>query len=307
MNFQDVEAARQHYRRKTKRAWLIAGAAILTILVIAIILQSSHSMMLSALLIFFPAFFALVISIIAISLVTRKEFDVYRKAYKAYFVEQNLRKAFSNLTYSHEKGLNRELIRATGMIYTGDRYSSNDLTIASYKNVNFLQADAHIEVKHTDSDGDTTYNTIFRGRIMIYEFPKKFNFKLEIIGKRFFAYRLPRGSADGRKMAKVSTESVEFNKNFKVYGEDGFEAFYILDPAFMVKIQNIAEHYKYNLLFGFLDNKLIIALNDGKDSFEPPKASRPIDEQAEMSKIGSDIKVITDFIDQLSLDRNLFK
>lgn len=52
---------------------------------------------------------------------------------------------------------------------------------------------------------------------------------------------------------------------------------------------------------------LIIALNDGKDSFEPPKASKPIDERAELAKIHADIKIITDFVNQLSLDRKLFK
>ncbi len=306
MSFQDVEAARQRYHQKTKRSWQIAGTVILVILLISIILRPPRSSVLSILLSFFPAFFVLVISLIAVPFITRKDAIAYRKAYKAYFVEQNLKNTFNNLTYNHERGLDRELIRATGMINTGDRYSSNDLVIASYKSVKFLQADSHIEVEHRDSDGDTTYSTIFRGRIMIYEFPKKFNFRLEIIGKKFFAYRLTKKSADGRKMAKISTESVEFNDSFHIYGEDGLEAFYILEPAFMAKMQTIAERYRYNLLFGFLDNRLIIALNDGKDSFEPPKASKPIDEQAEMSKINADIKVVTDFVDQLSLDRKLF-
>jgi len=307
MTFQDVEAARERYYQKTKKGWQIIGGIILVILIIAILIQIINPSRIFLPFFIFPAFFVLVFGIIIMTFTTSKDALLYRKAYKAYFVEQNLRNTFTNLAYDHTKGLSRELIRSTGMINTGDRYSSNDLTVASYKDVKFLQADAHIEEEYTDSDGDTHYSTIFKGRIMIYEFPKKFNFKLEIIGKAFHAYHVPGKSTSGRKMAKINTESTEFNRSFRIYGEDGFEAFYILDPAFIVKIQDIAERYKYNLLFGFLENRLIIALNDGKDSFEPPRANKPIDERAEMARVHTDIKVITDFVDQLSLDRKLFK
>ena len=143
---------------------------------------------------------------------------------------------------------------------------------------------------------------------MIFEFPKKFNFKLELVGRHFYAYSVPgKNPTTGRKMTKINTESDEFNKTFKILGEDGFEAYYLLDPAIMVKIQDIAAHYKNSLLLGFIDNKLLIALNDGKDSFEPPKASQPIDKQAETQKVNEGIKVITDFVDNLNLDRKLFK
>ncbi|MBQ3441562.1 DUF3137 domain-containing protein [Candidatus Saccharibacteria bacterium] len=83
---------------------------------------------------------------------------------------------------------------------------------------------------------------------MIFEFPKKFDFKLELIGKRFHAYRVP--------------------------GKD-------------------------KVLIGFYDNKMLVALNDGKDSFEPPRATKPIDEATENKKVASSIKVITDFVDAI--------
>ena len=310
MNFQDVENARKTYHQKTKKAWQIT-CIILLVLAAAIFIPqlimglkiSFHTIFPS----FFVLFFILMIAIIIISFTSRKEAAAYRNAYKTYFIEQNLRKTFTNLQYDHSQGMDKNLLKATGMVNTGDRYSSNDLTIASYKDVKFVQADARIEEEHTDSDGDTYYVTIFRGRMMIFEFPKKFNFKLELIGGGFGAARVPGPSENGRKMSRVNTESNEFNRTFRIFGEDGFEAFYILDPAFMVKIQNIADHYKHKLLLGFIDNKLLIALSNGKDSFEPPKASIPIDEKAELEKINSDIKVITDFVDQLSLDRKLFK
>ena len=307
MNFNDVETARKTYYQKTRKYRIILGVFIAVI--IALIALSSVDPA------SFIAFFFIPFSIFAFALVfffcvisARKNAIPYHRAYKAYFVEQNLRATFSDLYYSHDQGLSREILQSTGMINTGDCYSSNDFTSGKYRDVTFSQADVHIQVEHTDSDGGTSYVTIFKGRFMIFEFPKKFNFKLELIGKRFGAYRIPgKNPTTGRKMQKISTESTEFNKTFKIYGEDGFEAYYILDPAFMVKIQAIAELHKGKIFLGFVDNRLIIGLNDGKDSFEPPKASRPIDEAAEHQKIASDIKTITDFVDQLSLSRKLFK
>jgi hypothetical protein len=69
---------------------------------------------------------------------------------------------------------------------------------------------------------------------------------------------------------------------------------------------DIATKHKKRVLFAFFENRLIVGLDDGKDSFEPPFAMKQIDEAKEIAKISNDIKIITDFVDQLSLDRKLF-
>ncbi len=143
---------------------------------------------------------------------------------------------------------------------------------------------------------------------MFFDFTKKFHFRLEVVGNTFRPYRVPRqDQKTARKFEKIQTESTDFNKSFRIFAEDGFEAYYILDPSFMEKIQAIGETYKYQIIFGFTDNKLLVGINDGKDSFEPPKCSKPIDEKAELEKISKDIQVITDFIDKLNLDKKLFQ
>ena len=185
------------------------------------------------------------------------------------------------------------------MINTGDRYSSNDLVIGKYKDVGFTQADVHIEEEHTDSDGDTHYVTIFRGRYMIFEFPKKFDFRMIVTPGRVYGVA---NSKNDRKFKKIELESTEFNKKFNVYAEDGFEAFYILDPAFIASIEELGQIYNYRLILYFTDNKLIIGINNGNDSFEPPKPTLPLDEKAELEKTSKDIRLITNFVDELRLD-----
>lgn len=293
MNLEDVESARKIYWSKLKTALLIS--------VIPIILAFGLAILLGPIFAGFFIGFAIIAATIGVIIAVGKSRSAYQKAYKAYFVEQNLHKIFTDVIYDHQKGLPVSLLATTGMINTGDNYNSNDLTIAKYKNIGFTQADATIQTVSTDSDGNTTYTTIFKGRFMFFEFPKKFDFKLELIGKKFHAYRVPgKDQITSRKMSKIKTESEEFNRTFKIYGQDGFESFYLLDPAMIVKIQAISEYYKNKILIGFYDNKMLVALGDGKDSFEPPRASRPINEAEEMKKVASSIKVITDFVDIIS-------
>lgn len=303
MNFQSVEDARKAYAKRLIWQWSIFAAMLAVFTIFCLASKSPDSFFM----LFFFGFFFGFIYFIIMAFANRSIHSQYRRAYKVYFVEQNLRKVFTDLSYDHELGLSSSLLYLTGMVNTGDRYSSNDFTSGKYKDVAFSQADVHIETEHTDSDGDTHYTTIFRGRFMIFEFPKQFNFKLLLAGKRFRAYRKPgTDSKTGRKAQKISTESNEFNDLFRIYGQDGFEAYYILDPAFMVKLIDIATLHKRKVLFAFFENRLIVGLDDGKDSFEPPFPLKNLDEAKESAKVATDIKIITDFVDQLSLDRKLF-
>lgn len=303
MNFQTVEDARKAYAKRIIWQWSIFGAILAIIAIVCLTGRDPDALFM----LFVYGFFLGFIYFIIMALANRSLHSQYRRAYKAYFVERNLQKTFTDLSYNHELGLNSSLLSLTGMVNTGDRYSSNDFASGKYKDVAFSQADVHIETEYTDSDGDTHYTTIFRGRFMIFEFPKQFNFKLAVVGKRFRAYRKPGANIKtGQKAEKISTESNEFNKMFRIYGQDGFEAYYILDPAFMVKLMNIATTHKNRVLFAFFENRLIVGLDDGKDSFEPPFPLKKINELKESDEVTGEIKTITEFIDQLSLDRKLF-
>lgn len=59
-------------------------------------------------------------------------------------------------------------------------------------------------------------------------------------------------------------------------------------------------------MFGFLDNKLYVAADNREDSFEYD-VLKPIDEKQINNNIVRDIKLITDFVNELNLDNDLFK
>ena len=315
MKFEDVENARKAYNDKKsrikKKAIPICLAVEIVVVVLYVLLnyrsfQNISRIFNSASIAFampfiIAAIFMILLPIIIVSIVislsTKKELLQYKKSYKGYFVGQSLERTFSNVKYNHDAGLDRQALIETGMIYTGDRYSSNDLTVGKYKDVTFAQADVHIEEEYKDDDGNTHYRTIFMGRFMIFEFPKKFNSKLMLTHKSWISHKA------SKIMKRIETESIEFNKYYSIYAEDGMEAFYILTPDFMERAQELGKTHNDKVSFYFTENKMIVGINDGNDAFEPPNPKNPIDEKTETEKINKEINSVIHIIDSLKLNR----
>lgn len=249
------------------------------------------------------------LSMIIIIIIYSGQKNKYVSLYKETFVLKALQSAFNNLIYKQDRGISRDTIRNTGMINMGDRYSSNDYISGNYKGVNFIQSDIHIEekIETTDSDGHrtTTYITLFMGRWMIFDFNKTFKANVQVCQKGF--WNAKRGNwYDNIKYKKVEMEDEAFNKNFSTFAQNEHDAFYILTPSLMEKIKKLSNDIRGSLLFCFIDNKLHIGINNNEDSFEC-SIFKKIDVEKIMNDITEDIKLITDFIDELSLDNDLFR
>lgn len=294
MSIEELETLRKKAKNKFMRGiWISLGLSILSI----IITKTP-----------FLVFFIIIIGIVITTFSNTKPKREFTLAFKKTFVEKSLQTVFTDLTYEPEKGLDYSVIRNTGMMDMGDRYSSNDYISGKYKNINVVQADVHIEEEHqsTDSDGHTTttWVTIFRGRWMIFDFNKQFKANIQVCQKGFGNARLYKMGKE--KYQKVMMEDQDFNNNFRTYAQDDHTAFYILTPSLMERIKRLTSNISGRLLFCFIDNKLHIGLQNGKDSFEH-SIFKEINEEQVTNEISKDIKLITDFVDELSLDNNLFR
>ncbi len=311
MTFSELESIREEYSNyynKIKRTCLLVCSVPLAIILLFSLINTGGRFFIFNLFpVVFFSIFSLVVSLIVVSFATKKPRERYERAYKEYFVCTSLKTIFKNVEYEPSMGISPDVLRNTGMMYTGDRYHSNDFVKGEYKDVEFSQADVFIEEEHRDSDGDSTYVIVFRGRWMTFEFPKKFAFKLEVVQRGFCGAVVPKSSKTGKRIKRIETESITFNKLFNVYAEDGFEMFYILTPDIIERIEELASNPKSRVILCFVDNKLHVGLHNNTDAFEAPNPHKPIDEKAECERISSDISVIVKFIDSLKLDRNLFK
>ena len=113
MKFEDVENSRIRYREKIVKSFLISmGVSVLVALTIFLAVSRVRLPIIAMVpAILMPLFFAIVISAIVVILTTGKDAEAYRKAYKAYFVEQNLSRTFTDLKYNHDAGLDKQILK----------------------------------------------------------------------------------------------------------------------------------------------------------------------------------------------------
>ena len=302
MTFEELEKIRLDYKNEVmkaiKKALIAFGILILCLSPLYLLEGLSGFVSIFGLAICMAPVFSIFAVIYVLFFVSKKS-DFYRKAYKAYFVSDALSKAFGNYQFDSKKGLDQFELEKIGMVNMGNSFSSNDLVIGSYKGVDFRQSDVYIASVSSDSDGHSTTTVLFKGRWIIFDFKKDLEKKLAVVGRSFIAESVERD----KSYKKLELESIDFNTHFDVFAQDGFEAYYVLDPAFMERAVHLAGKYKDQVYFAFVDGKVHIAVNDTKDSFEPPSPMKEIDESAEKSKVESEVKLITDIVDVLKLER----
>ena len=127
---------------------------------------------------------------------------------------------------------------------------------------------------------------------------------MQIREKGFYGAHAPRWGKN--KYYKQKMEDIQFNKEFNVFTQNEHEAFYILTPRMMERIRSLNNNLSGRLLLSFTDNKLHIGLHNGKDSFEC-SIFRKINEEEIIKEITREIKIITDCVDELNLDNDLFR
>lgn len=225
-----------------------------------------------------------------------KTSTAYRKAYKAYFIAPVLQQIFTDLTYDHAVGLPRYVTDEAEALKRGNFYHSNDYTTADYKGIKFSQADVHIEAGYTSELGNPRRITLFKGQYMTFKLKKHFDRKLVIVGRKF------RGENTFKEgFEKVEVESSEFNRIFDVYAQDGFEAFYLLDPTFIARLEQIGRKYHGKIMLCVFNDQLHIAIN-GENMFEPPFPFRRINEAREAKKVHGEINSTVSLVDALKLE-----
>ena len=296
MNLEDIEVLRKKARNK-----------MLLCTIIPLILGIMLGVVTGKMFLFFIGLIVMIAGIIYAG----KSTNQFSQEYKNMFVRTSLESVFDNLNYQPDQGLAKGIIADTKMMRMGDRYSSNDYVAGDYKGIHVEQADVHIEEEHvsTDSKGNTTthYETLFKGRWMVFDFNKEFKANVQVVQKGFSNSK--RGSIFSKKeekYKKVQMEDADFNKKFKVFAQNEHDAFYILTPQMMDRIRRIAEGIKGKIIFCFVDNRLHVGVHNKEDSFEH-SLFRKVDPEQVKTQVLGDIGLITGFVDELSLDTKLFK
>ncbi len=229
----------------------------------------------------------------------------YKKKYNSLIVRQALERYFEIREFNSDYGIPYGTIKSTGMLRECNKYLANDYLSGSYKDIDFVQSD--IEMRLQNSVFQKANVIMFKGRWMIFEFNKSFACDMLVYEKSFRYAKHSEGlfSGEGR-LERVETENVAFNEHFKVYAQNTVEAFYLLSPQIIDKLEEIRQSIRGDLILIFHNSHLHIGVNNFRDAFEPPVFSK-IDVNTVMAGIDDDIGLITALADMLRLDRKVYK
>ena len=233
-----------------------------------------------------------------------KKKRVYKKLYNEVIVRTVFERYFDIKEFNSDYGIPVSAIKNTRMMKMGNTYSSNDFLRGEYKNIAFSQSDVTISEEHYTGRQKTSV-TYFKGRWMIFDFNKNFDCDL-LVHDKSFNYADHRKSLFSKEFEKIRFENIEFNKTFESYTNNEQEAFYIITPHIMDSMTELREKTNGALIFCFCRNQLHIGVNNRRDAFEPP-IFRPIDVESAISDISYDVSIITRFVDELNLDRKVYK
>ena len=230
-----------------------------------------------------------------------KEKNEYSDAIKEIIISGLFKESFSNVVYQPKKGFDQQFIEATGLYPKGNRFYSNDFLSANYKGVGFMQSDI-LSQQVTSNGKTTTTTTLFKGRWFVCDFIKDFDGYHQIRLNNFFKNRKPFKWFD--HLEEFDFEDQSFNEMFTAYTTDQHEAYYLINPAYMQRLENFVNYVSSEVVFGFIDNKLHVAIFNNEDAFEVKSLN--INENF-VKRIDFEISLIKRIIDDLDLQLDIFK
>jgi len=187
-------------------------------------------------------------------------FKKVSNTFKELYVKTEILKIVENGTYEPLNGFSKEEVYGARLLKKEDRYQSEDLITGELLGRKIRCADLHLQDVRSNGKS-TSVVTVFRGKYFEVELDKPINQFVYIVQNRYYFFNY------GTNLKKMEMEWVDFNQAFDVYGEDELETFKLLKPAFMEKLMGLKQYYK-KISFGFIGKKLVIAINNGKDSFD---------------------------------------
>ena len=178
----------------------------------------------------------------------------------------------------------------------------SDYIKAVYKGVSVELGDVVLmtETEYEAENGETATqrDTVFRGQWLSW------NLGRELTGRVFVSQRTKK---DHSKMkSNVTTGNEQFDKRFCVKADHPDEAYYILTPDRMERIIRMADNSGGTVYLSFLeDGQMNIAIQTGRDSFEPGNSNVNVEELRR--KFLDELHWYTDILDMLHIEESLNK
>jgi hypothetical protein len=132
--------------------------------------------------------------------------------------------------------------------------------------------------------------------MMVFNFPNKLVSSVIIFDRKFKNRAIKKREV---KKDEVELEAVQFNKDFDVYAPDPHDAFYLLTPPVMERLQALAAKYE-GIAMNVIGSRVVLAFHEpGKNAFDSNISIGKVDIDLEMKKVQAEIDDIKAFISVL--------
>ena len=147
----------------------------------------------------------------------------------------------------------------SGLIHRSwNTINGSDLIEGTYRGVNFIFSNLHLEQVTTDNKGSEKRVTKFKGQWLTLSLAKPMTFGVQLRGRK------------GRTgQSTVETESAEFNSRFQIIASDAHTAFYVLTPQLIEQIIKADKKASARMLISFDGDKMHVAIDSYRELFEP--------------------------------------
>jgi hypothetical protein len=221
-----------------------------------------------------------------------------------------LEQIFKDARYSKNDHISKEKINEGDLInsFAWNTISGSDHVTALYKGleVEFSDITLELETEKENNDGSTTTEreTIFQGMWLSCDFGRELTADLLLMENH-------KNSKLGKilnKSSNIETENASFNEKFTIQTKNPHDAFYILTPHMMEFIVQMDDKAMGETRMNFSkDGKVHIAVNSSRNNFEYDWRTIADNIDQTRQRIISDIRYITDIIDELRLTDSMFK
>ena len=186
--------------------------------------------------------------------VFKRDYSIkFRRAFKEHY----LMPYFKAFGYRYDIGgsIDPAKLKLSGLFFRLDKFKGgNDRVSGVYDGVKFAFCDVSLFNRFSESE--------ILGTFFYAEFNKRISAKTLIFPARA-------GAPNTSGLKKIDMDDAEFNAAFAVYSADATSAMYILTPAFMRRLLRFAGAVAAPVSLSFLDSKIYIYVNTGRDNFEP--------------------------------------
>lgn len=236
----------------------------------------------------------------------RKQEAKIKELVGQYIVKGILAEKIDIVEYSPTRYINNKFVRNCSILPGYDKISGSDYISGNYRGRKFIYCDLLLE---SENKG-TSNTTQFQGHLIKMELGKDINGFVRIKERKS-----PRKSngflaglfGTGSSYNSIETENAAFNDQFEVKASDDHLAFYILTPQFMESVMRLDKLANGHTKIEFRGTSVVLALNNGRDSFEVNKILRSRRRlEKYRQRFREELEIILGVFDEVLTKENLF-